>query len=328
MLAAAALPAAAQNSYRVTTDENFRQEPGPQGRLLSRVNAGTILAGDETRDGWVRVTLTGWIWERSVRPDRRDDFDLVVSAANGENLRTEPNGPVVARVLQGFLLEQVARRTGWVQVRRTGWIYGRSLDRIGAQPRTAPTAGPGPTTPPAAGGVAAAPSSLDRVMVASGSTVLARPEGDTLGLLGAGTTAQVLTRADGWARVRIDGWVRETDLRPAPDGALVGVTAAEVRSAPANFEGKVLRWEVQYISVQTADELRQDMPAGQRFMLARGPLPETGFVYVVLSNEQGKAIDALQPLTYLTILGRVRVARSRFLGNPVLDLVEFATSGR
>ncbi|MDH3497322.1 MAG: hypothetical protein OER21_11195, partial [Gemmatimonadota bacterium] len=93
-------------------------------------------------------------------------------------------------------------------------------------------------------------------------------------------------------------------------------------------EGKVLRWDVQYISVQTADELRQDMPAGQRFMLARGPLPETGFVYVVLSNEQGKAIDALQPLTYLTILGRVRVARSRFLGNPVLDLVEFATSGR
>ncbi len=88
--------------------------------------------------------------------------------------------------------------------------------------------------------------------------------------------------------------------------------------------GRVLRWTVQLIAVQTADELRRDIPQGQRYLLARGPLPETGFVYVLVTPEQSRALDALDPLTLLTILGRVRTARSQYLGNPVLDLLEFS----
>jgi hypothetical protein len=106
------------------------------------------------------------------------------------------------------------------------------------------------------------------------------------------------------------------------------VSAAEVRSGGRAFEGKALEWTVQYIALQTADELRRDMPAGQRYMLARGPLPEAGFVYLLLSTEQVRAIEALPPLSYLTVVGRVRTARSQYLGNPILTLEDFRVLAR
>jgi len=67
----------------------------------------------------------------------------------------------------------------------------------------------------------------------------------------------------------------------------------------------------------------RDIPEGRQYMLARGPLPENGFVYVVCSPEQIDAIENLAPLTRLLLIGRVRQARSQYLGNPVLDLVDF-----
>jgi hypothetical protein len=87
-----------------------------------------------------------------------------------------------------------------------------------------------------------------------------------------------------------------------------------------------LRWTLQYIALQTADELRRDMPPGQRYMLARGPMPEMGFVYVLVSPDQARALEALSPLAYVTVVGRVRTARSQYLGNPILDLVDFAVA--
>jgi hypothetical protein len=159
--------------------------------------------------------------------------------------------------------------------------------------------------------------------VASGAPLRRAPDGDTLATLRHPATARVLARADGWARVQLDGWVRESDLQAAAPGALSGVSGAEVRSGGRAFEGKALQWTVQYIALQTADALRRDMPAGQPYMLARGPLPEVGFVYVLLSADQAKAVAGLAPLTYLTIVGRVRTARSQYLGNPILTLEDF-----
>jgi hypothetical protein len=312
-----AAPLAAQTNYRVTTDENFRQEPSAQGRLLGRVSAGTELAGGEERDGFVQVTLEGWIWERSVRPSTTAGYDLTVSSAGGENLRADPNGDVVARLLEGTLLTEVQRTTGWVRVRRVAWMWARSLAEQGG---AAGDAGP----PPAPSGTV----SLDRMTLTAGARILATPDGDTLGEMRAAAPARVLTRADGWARVQVDGWVRESDLAAGTGGALVGVSAAEVRSGGRAFEGKALEWTVQYIALQTADELRRDMPAGQRYMLARGPLPEVGFVYLLLSTEQVRAIEALPPLSYLTVVGRVRTARSQYLGNPILTLEDFRVLAR
>jgi hypothetical protein len=59
-------------------------------------------------------------------------------------------------------------------------------------------------------------------------------------------------------------------------------------------------------------------------MLARGPLPEAGFVYVILTPEQVAQIERTPPLSELVIVGRIRTARSHYLGNPVLELVEAA----
>jgi hypothetical protein len=304
-------PLVGQTRYRVESEENFRQEPGPQGRLLGRVSQGTALPGGETRDGFVEVTLEGWIWERSVRANATAGYDLAVSTAGGENLRAEPNGEVVARLLQGTLLTELDRSGGWVHVRRAGWMWARSL---AAEDRP-PESRAGPAAP--------AGASLDWVRVAAGAPLLRAPDGDTLSAVRGGATARVVARADGWARVQLDGWVRESDLEPAAQGALSEVSGAEVRSGGRAFEGKTLQWTVQYIALQTADALRRDMPAGQPYMLARGPLPEAGFVYLLLSAEQAKAVAELAPLTYLTIVGRVRTARSQYLGNPILTLDDF-----
>ncbi|HEX4601732.1 MAG TPA: hypothetical protein VH116_10115 [Gemmatimonadales bacterium] len=104
---------------------------------------------------------------------------------------------------------------------------------------------------------------------------------------------------------------------------LVGVSAAEVRADPQRYVGQLLRWNLQCLSLQKADELRSDIPLGATYLLARGPLPERGFVYVVVPEPKRAALEALAPLTVIQVTARVRTGRSRFLGNPVLDLTSF-----
>lgn len=315
----------AQDRYRVTAEENFRQEPGPQSRLLARVSEGVIVRGGATRDGWIEVTLDGWIWGQSVRASPNPDFDLSVGRAAGENLRDGPNGGVLARLLAGFLLDEVERADGWVHVRRSGWMWGRSLVR---QSPTTPASSPAAAPPPRAEPPAEAEGALDHMTLVPPSSLLAAPASDTVAALRAPLAARVLARADGWARVRVEGWVRETDLAPGGDSVLIGVSGAEVRSGGAAYEGRAVRWTLQHVAVRTADELRGDMPVGQRYLLARGPLPEPGFVYVLLSSAQASALEALPPLSHLAVVARVRRARSRYLGNPILELMDYAVMDR
>lgn len=319
LLALCILPAAAgaQDRARVNTEENFRLEPRGDATVLARVRPGTAVVLGSSRDGWNEVTLEGWIWARSVRASSNREYDLVVSSAGGENLRSAPNGDVVARLQAGTFLDEVSRDGSWVRVQRTAWMWGRSLDApaVAADTRAAP-----------APNASAEAASLDRQSVAPGAGLLAAPDGDTVGTLADRGNARVVTRANGWARVLVEAWVREADLGPPKDSALTGVTAAEVRGGGNTYVGRVLRWTVQVIAVQTADELRRDLPQGQAYLLARGPLPETGFVYVLLSAEQQRAVAAMEPLTTVTILGRVRMARSQYLGNPILDLLDVSVS--
>jgi len=56
-------------------------------------------------------------------------------------------------------------------------------------------------------------------------------------------------------------------------------------------------------------------------VLGRGPLPERGFVYVVVPDNKLPAFRALTPLVTMTVTARVRNGRSRYLGNPVVDLI-------
>jgi hypothetical protein len=317
----------AQTRARVTADENFRIAPRGDATILARVTAGTEVRVGGTQGDWREVTLEGWIWSRSVRPSS-GDLDVAVSLAGGENLRSEPNGTVVARLQSGTLLNEVTRRDGWVRVRRAAWMWGPSLAverpaAPAARSQTPPAARPAAPPPAAVPATADPLASLDRRSVSPGASLVTRPDGDTVGRLTGRVGARLITSADGWARVLVEAWVRESDLDVPEDSALAGVTASEVRGSGSSYEGRTLRWTLQFIALQTADELRRDIPPGRSYMLARGPLPETGFVYVLLTPEQARAVAALEPLARVMVLGRVRVARSQYLGNPVLDLIEF-----
>lgn len=313
--------AAAQNRHRVIRTENFRREPTGTASLLATVNAGVELASQGADGRWVQVVLEGWVWARSVDSTDREGFDLQVTARSGENLRSAPNGSIVGRLSAGALLEELERQPGWVRVRRVGWMFGPSLEPLGVlpEPSRPAAAAPAPSVaPPAAGSV------LDYATATAATSLLLTPGGDTTGILEPNSRVRIIARSGEWVRVQTEGWVRADDLEEGVPGVLVGVSGAEVRADPAGFKGKVVRWTVQFIAVQSPDEIRRDIPEGSRYMLARGPLPETGFVYVVLTDEQADQLERTEPLSELEIVGQVRTGRSHYLGNPVLTLVEVA----
>jgi hypothetical protein len=317
--------AVAQDRYRVLQQENFRREGAPSGRLLGSVFEGTELAGGRVSSGWVEVTLEGWIWGQSLRRVQDGTFDFEVSPSGGENLRMEPNGAVVSRLATGFLLEAVETGGAWVRVRRTGWMWGRSLERIQSGPQRVDPPDVAPATPPrqaVSGGENAA--GLDRAVAASRTALRAVPDGDSTATLVGDAPLRILTRSGEWVRVQMEGWVHESDLRPVSGDVLVGVSGGEVRARPEEFEGRLLQWTLQFVSLQTSDGLRREIPEGRPYMLARGPVPEAGFVYVLLDAAQAAEVERMSSLVEIVMLVRVRVGRSRYLENPVVELVEMS----
>src|SRR3989449_11776786 len=67
----------------------------------------------------------------------------------------------------------------------------------------------------------------------------------------------------------------------------------------------------EFISLQKADELRPEIPTGATYMLARGPLPERGFVYVIVPEAKRVPLEALTPLAVIEVTARVRAGRDR-----------------
>ncbi len=59
--------------------------------------------------------------------DTQGDHDLRVLPQDGENLRTEASGSIVARLSRGALLDELNQQGNWIQVRRIGWMWSRSL---------------------------------------------------------------------------------------------------------------------------------------------------------------------------------------------------------
>jgi len=336
---------AAQARYRITTDGAwFFQEAG--GKRLARLARGAQVAGGDAQGDWLAVTLEGWIFATSVGPTPRAGFDLAVTRAPEENLRSAPAGALVGKLPQGFLLTRVSDggMDRWVHVTRTGWVQKGDVEAVAqvassrmaadsdtTPARLTPGRSPGVTATPGRGpGVGqpdTSPAAPDPSHVESARrTVLYRaPEGAPTGTLAPSAPLRVLGRSGDWTRVEIDGWVRSGDLQAAPAGVLVGVSAAELRAEPQRYVGQVLRWTLQFIAVQKADELRPDIPNGALYLLARGPLPERGFVYVVVPEAKRAQLDALTPLATVQVTARVRAGRTRFLGNPVLDLMSLET---
>jgi hypothetical protein len=329
-----AAPARGQAARVSVERENLRQ--APQGKVLATVNRGTDVAVVGSVGRWRQVVLAGWVWAPSVSGVKRNGYDLVVSADGGENLRSQPgtDASISARLLQGFLLEKTGQQGNWLHVRRTAWMWGPSLE---ASPTTAGSGGGGGTTP--AGGASRQPSGggggpatpspgekalPDRLVVKDASARLfVSPSGDTLAVARPGADLQVLERRGEWSRVRLEGWVRSSDLLPADSAATgPGLTPADLRANPDQYVDRMVRWNVQFISLEKAEAVRTDFYEGEPFILARTPGATESFVYLAVPPELVPQVKALRPLQSIRVVARVRTGRSALMGAPILNLLE------
>lgn len=327
----------AQQVREISTATRLLKEP--EGIALASLPAGTSVESRRTRGDWHEVAIEGWIFNRSTEKTRREGYDMVVTAPSGENIRSAPNGEIVGRVRNGTLLHKEEVRGAWTRVRRTGWVPREAIRST--PPKAAPPPATQPDSPasvepdlaePVESGAlpaqAAAPAAPERVspdtergQVARETALFAAPEGGQYGTLQTGAPARVMGRSRDWVRVQVEGWVRQTDLAPGSDSSLGAVTAAEVRADPPRYIGRSVDWRLELIAVQTADELRTEMPRGQTYLLTRGPLPEPGFVYVMVTESQANEFRALQALQELTLRVTIKAPRTRFLATPVVELV-------
>ena len=215
----------------------------------------------------------------------------------------------------GALLTHVGERGGWTQVRRVAWIRNTSLQR---GPSGAP-APPARDLPPAS--KSARPLDVSAQRAVRSTTLRVAPGGDERATLRAGTSVETLAREGGWARVRVEGWVPERDLILADSSAEPGLSAADLRSSPAAYRGKVVRWEVQVISLQHADALRKGLASEEPYLLARGPGTESAMLYLAIPPSLVEQARGLPQLSNVLITARVREGRSEPIGVPILDLI-------
>jgi hypothetical protein len=313
---------AAQATARVrAAEENFRREPN--GTPVATVLRGAEFPLLAEQGGWAQVELQGWVWAPSLAATTREGFNLRVAATAGENLRVSPQGDVRARLLEGCLLDRVGSSGNWVQVRRTGWLWKASLEISGSAAAAAADA----SAPPSLAGGEPDPRPPPVITATTPLVVYATPDGDTVATFESGAQAQVLGRTGDWVRIRVDGWV----YGPAAlDSALTfddtgDLSPAQLRADPARYRGALVRWRVQFISLRSAERTRTDFAEGEPFIHARGPAGDAGFVYLAVPEELLSVAEALQPLDYVTVVGRVRTGRSSMLGSPVIDLTDIET---
>lgn len=329
LLVSLPFPGSSQGEATVRIEENFRREPN--GLILAQVVPGTTLRVLDSRDGWTQVELEGWVWLPSLQVSSDPDLELVVAASGGENLRSEPSGPLVARLVDGALLAELDREPSWARVSRIGWIWTASLDAdaaTGAAGQTdvsGETRGPPATSPadPPTDPAARAPGGF---VGTRGGPILAAPDGDTLAVARPASDVEVVRREGNWARVRLEGWMwmpaRSTaSSDDAPPEPAVAVEPAQMAADPEAHAGRVVEWSLVFISLERAEEVRTDFFEGEPFLLTRFGGSDGPFVYVAVPPDRLNEVQGLVPLERIEVTGRVRTGASALTGVPIIDLV-------
>jgi hypothetical protein len=298
---------------RVREPENIRREPN--GEVLARVEPGAALPVVGRQDRWLQVDMEGWVWSRSLQVTEREGFDLTVTEAQGENLRDAPSGKILGRLGRGTLLDELERSPGWIRVRRRAWIWSASVVETPASQAAVGDSRPSQAASRPGGFIAAG---------AGGSALLSAPGGDTLARTAAGTEMEILGREGGWARVRLEGWAWMPPAEAAPgveepEGA--ALTPADLVADPTAYRGRVVSWQLQFISLEHAEKVRTDFFEGEPFLLTRFGSGDGPFVYVALPPDRVRESEGLVPLEHLSVTGRVRTGASSLTGTPIIDLV-------
>src|SRR5512135_1879781 len=81
----------------------------PSGTRLGRVVAGASFRATGSRGGFTQLAVEGWVIATALRAEQRDGHTLAVERAPEERLRAAANGPVVAVLVRGALLDEVER---------------------------------------------------------------------------------------------------------------------------------------------------------------------------------------------------------------------------
>ena len=97
---------------------------------------------------------------------------------------------------------------------------------------------------------------------------------------------------------------------------------------PTAYDGRIVTWTLQFVSLEAAEAIRTDFYEGEPFLLTR-PTDgrNTRFVYVAVPPESLGQAGGLTPLEEITVVGRLRTGSSSLTGSPVLDLVELRRGG-
>lgn len=308
----------AGQAVTLRADTPFLRDAATGATVLGTFPGGTRVTPGTAQGNFRQVRIDAWIFSRSLAPTTRDGFDLTVTPVTGENIRRTPNGPVLARAAQGALFSRVSVEGAWTRVRRDVWI---SVSALPAAPTTPPPS-PAPDTAVSARVDSIPPGPRgggNRVTLAPGTRLRLSQGGEQAASVLSEIGATTEEHAGDWVRVRLEGWVRREDL--IETGPAEGPVLAELRANPERFVGQTVQWRLQFLAFQTADALRREMPEGQPYLLTRGPLPEVGFVYVMVPPALVSRFREMAPLTEIAVEAVIRSGRSRYLPNPVVELV-------
>ena len=192
-----------------------------------------------------------------------------------------------------------------------------------AQPAPSAAATPGTqkvTMPAAVPANGASDAGDGAYTVAKPTVIRSAPDAAPVGELRAGAGVEVIGHDRGWVRVRTEAWIPASEIVPADTAYRASLSAADLRADPDGTRGKVVRWMVQSIALQTADPLRHGLAADEPYLLARGPGKENALLYLVVPPSLLGTARALSPLDSIAITARVRDGRSDPVGVPILDL--------
>jgi SH3-like domain-containing protein len=318
-----ALVTASSLVAQVTVTAPTELRSAPRGAAIATVRPGTEVRVRERRGALSRITLEGFL-HRDLIGGRRDSFALSVRAPSGARLRQSPSpdSRPVATLRDGMGLTEVSRAGDWVRVRRVGWISTSRLRREPELETREQASGsvetkqqpPPPRAPDVPIGSALTPTRHASIRLA--------PAGDSIGGVRPGAVLVPLARERDWVRVRVEGWVRESELQSVDSTVQTRLSAADLRADPAGTRGVVVRWNVQVLSpIQRADPLRRELAENEPYVIARGPDAESALLYLAIPPSMVDAVASIAPLTGVVITGRVRTGRSSPVGVPILDLV-------
>ncbi len=306
----------------------------PAGTAVVSIRQGTKVAIVSTKETSVLVTVDGWV-DASRLTAKLDTFPASVDTKAPLRVRASASdkGAIIAELHQRVGVKTLGKSGTWMRIKRSAWIPASALPKpaapvVASKPPAAhpPVAtAPAKSTPappvaaPPAESVASAPPS-GSMSVTKPTKLLAAPGGTPVADMAAGAIVQQLAHDHGFVKVRIEGWMPERELAPADSSPGSQLTAADLRADPEGTRGKVVQWEVEVLSLQTADPLRRELARDEPYLLAKGPGTENALLYLAVPPSLLTQAKALPPLTRVLITARVRAGHSEPVGIPILDL--------